>query len=127
MKHIYSLTIILFIAVFVSACSAAPAVPTISAVEVQNTAVSAALTIIAQTQAAIPTATPLPPTETSTAAPASTNTPALTDTPLSFPTTEATSTTAPQTNVDPCANRVLAASPKGKETIINIINTVKTQ
>ena len=121
MKRIYLLSTILLITAFASACSATPAVPTISAVDVQNTAVAAALTIIAQTQAAIPTATPLPPTETSTVTPAST------DTPLPLPTLEATFTAAPQTNADPCASRVLAASPRGRETVIDIINTVRAQ
>jgi hypothetical protein len=127
MKPIFPLSILLLITIFASACSAAPAVPTINGVDVQNTAMAAALTLIAQTQAAIPTATPLPPTETSTATPAITNTPPATDTPLSLPTSEATFTAAVQTNVDPCANRILAASPRGRETIINIVNTVRTQ
>ena len=127
MKHIYPLSLILLISVFASACSAAPVVPTISAVDVQNTAMAAALTVVAQTQAAIPTATPLPPTATSTATPAVTNTPLATDTPLSLPTSEATLTVTAQTNVDPCASRVLAASPRGRETVILIANTVRTQ
>ena len=127
MKHIYPLSLILLITVFASACSAAPAVPTISAVDVQNTAMAAALTVVAQTQAAIPTATPLPPTATSTATPAVTNTPLATDTLLSLPTSEATLTATAQTNVDPCASRVLAASPRGRETVILIANTVRTQ
>ena len=127
MKHIYPLSLILLITVFASACSAAPAVPTMSAVDVQNTAMAAALTVVAQTQAAIPTATPLPPTATSTATPAVTNTPLATDTPLSLPTSEATLTVTAQTNVDPCASRVLAASPRGRETVILIANTVRTQ
>ena len=127
MKHIYPLSLILLITVFASACSAAPAVPTISAVDVQNTAMAAALTVVAQTQAAIPTATPLPPTATSTATPAVTNTPLATDTPLALPTSEATLTVTAQTNVDPCASRVLAASPRGRETVILIANTVRTQ
>lgn len=121
MKPIYPLSLMLLIAIFASACGATPAVPTISGVDVQNTAMAAALTVVAQTQAAIPTATPIPPTETSTV------TPAPTDTPLSLPTSEATFTAAPQTNVDPCANRILAASPRGRETVIDIINTVRTQ
>lgn len=121
MKHIYTLSLIVSIAVFVSACSATPAVPTIDPVDVQNTAVAAALTLVAQTQAAIPTATPLPPTETPT------ETDQATNTPLSLPTLEATFTSVPQTTVDPCSTRILSASPKGRETTIHIINTVKTR
>ena len=127
MKHIYPLCLILLITVFAGACSAAPSVPTMSAVDVQNTAVAAALTIVAQTQAAIPTATPSPPTETSTPTLAVTNTPLATDTPLSLPTSQATLTATSQTNVDPCASRVLAASPRGRETTILIVNTVRTR
>jgi hypothetical protein len=123
MKHINSLLSILLISAFVSACGA-PATPTINAVDVQNTAMAAALTLVAQTQAAIPTATPLPPTATPTA------TLAPTDTAVSLPTLAATFTPiaqVPQTTVDPCSTRVLAASPKGRETIINIVNTVRAQ
>ena len=123
MKHINSLLSIFLISAFVSACGA-PATPTINAVDVQNTAMAAALTLVAQTQAAIPTATPLPPTETPTA------TLAPTDTPISLPTLATTFTPiaqVPQTTVDPCSTRVLAASPKGRETIINIVNTVRAQ
>jgi len=126
MKHIYPLSIIFSIAVLVSACSAAPAVPTVDPVDVRNTAVAAAETVIAQTLAAIPTATPLPPTETPT------ETPSPTNTPEALPTMDATFTTipptiAPQTTVDPCSTRILSSSPKGRETTIHIINTVKTR
>jgi hypothetical protein len=91
-----------------------------SAVDVQNTAVAAALTMVAQTQAAIPTATPLPPTETAT------QTPLPTDTPVPQPTLNVTftSTTAPTSSNaggDPCANRILAPK-KGRETIIRVTN-----
>ena len=69
-----TLLTISIVATFVSACGAEPAPPTIAAVDVQNTAVAGAFTIVAQTQAAIPTATPLPPTETPTQTPLPTNT-----------------------------------------------------
>jgi hypothetical protein len=52
------------LAVIVTACGGQPAEPTLSPEEVQGTAISAAFTMVAQTQAAIPTNTPLPPTET---------------------------------------------------------------
>ena len=121
MKRISTLTTALLLAMIISACGA-PAVPTVNPVDVQNTAVAAAFTMVAQTQAAIPTATPLPPTETPTA------TPAATDTPLALPTLEVTATGAAvssgsNSNVDPCANRTLASSPRGRETIIRIANT----
>ena len=47
-----------------SACGPEPE-PTMSAEDVQGTAEAAAWTMVAETQAAIPTATPIPPTITS--------------------------------------------------------------
>jgi hypothetical protein len=54
--------ILLTLAVFLSACGA-QGTPTMAPVDVQNTAVAAAWTMVAATQMAIPTATPIPPTE----------------------------------------------------------------
>jgi hypothetical protein len=48
--------------------------PTMSPADVQGTAMAAAMTMVAETQAAIPTATPIPPTEAPTATPFPTNT-----------------------------------------------------
>ena len=126
MKNIYLLSILLSLVALVSACGATPVAPTVDPVDVKNTAVAAALTVVAQTQAAIPTITPLPPTETST------ETASPTNTPEALPTLDATFTsvpltTAPQTTVDPCSTRILSSSPKGRETTIHIINTVKTR
>ena len=126
MKHIYLLSIFLSIVVLVSACSATPVAPTVNPVDLQNTAAAAAFTLIAQTQAAIPTATPLPPTETPTETPSSTNTlEALPTLDVSF--TSAPPTAAPQNTVDPCSTRILSSSPRGRETTIHIINTVRTR
>jgi len=66
--------ILLILAVFLSACGA-QGTPTMAPVDVQNTAVSAAWTMVAATQQAIPTATPLPPTETPSPTPLPTFTP----------------------------------------------------
>jgi hypothetical protein len=125
MKQIKTRAIILLLVVLASACSATPAAPTINAVDVQNTAIAAALTLVAQTQAAIPTATSVPPTETSAA---TATLASSTNTPLSLPTIEATLTSAPVSGstVDPCSTRILSWSPKGRETTIQIINTVRT-
>ena len=49
--------------VALAACGPTPA-PTMNPAEAQGTAVAAAWTVVAMTQAAIPTATPIPPTET---------------------------------------------------------------
>ncbi|HSL28157.1 MAG TPA: hypothetical protein VK900_03065 [Anaerolineales bacterium] len=128
MKRFSTLTSIVALATLatlITACGA-PAVPTVNPVDVQNTAMAAAFTMVAQTQAAIPTATPVPPTETPT------ETPPPTDTPLALPTLDVTPTvtTAPVSNnsgaatVDPCSTRPL--SPKqGRETVIRVVNTTR--
>jgi hypothetical protein len=122
MKHI-SIIAASVAVIILSACGAQAApTPAFNAQDVQNTAVAAAVTIVAQTQAAIPTATLLPPTDipTETALP--------TDTPPALPTPEAVFTSAPVSQPsggDPCASRVLSASPKGISTIISIVNTTK--
>ena len=53
-------------ALVLTACGAAPE-PTMSPADVQGTAMAGAQTMVAETQAAIPTATSIPPTETATA------------------------------------------------------------
>lgn len=99
----------------ISACGPEP-VPTISAEEVQGTAVAAAWTMVAETQAAIPTATPVPPTETPLPTPLPTNTIA----PLEIPTqsldgltqpvaAQPTATTASSANE---CDKPLASSPE---------------
>lgn len=125
MKRLLLLSLSIFTAVSITACGAAQGTPTLSGEQVQSTAVAAAYTAVAQTQAAMPTATPLPPTETPTETP--TATPLSTDTPAAPPALEATFTSVPQTNIDPCSTRVLSWSPKGRETTIQIVNTVKAQ
>ena len=112
-------------AILITAC--APQItPTISPVDVQNTAIAGAFTLVAQTQAAIPTATPLPPTE------APTQTPLLTNTPLAtaiLSTSAATSVAAVASTStaggDHCATRILSWSPKGRPANIQIINTTR--
>jgi len=124
MKRFSTLTVAV-IAMFISACGAPPA-PTMQAVDVQNTAVAAAFTMVAQTQAAIPTSTPLPPTE------APTQTPLPTNTALPLPTlativaspTAVSVSSSNNSGGDPCATRVLSA-PEGKETVIRVVNTTK--
>jgi Predicted solute binding protein len=85
--------------------------------------------MVAETQAAIPTATPLPPTEPPTQTPLPTNTPlplptSATLAVISSPTTASVSSSNNSTSTDPCATRVLSA-PEGKETTIRIVNTTK--
>lgn len=59
---------------FLSACGP-QGTPTMAPADVNNTAVAAAFTMVAQTQAAIPTNTPVPPTETPSPTPLPTFTP----------------------------------------------------
>jgi hypothetical protein len=99
-KMIKRLSILLIgIAVFLSACGP-QGTPTMSPGDIQNTAVAAAFTMVAQTQAAIPTNTPIPPTETPT------ETPLPTDTPIPSPTLEQflipTATQAAAVDPDSC-------------------------
>lgn len=80
-----------------SACGGEPAAPTLSSADVGATAQAAAFTMIAETQAAVPTDTPPPPTATFT------STPLPTDTATSTPTVDpalptATFTLAPQSS-----------------------------
>src|SRR5215207_11157392 len=94
----FSLLTVAILAMIISACGT-PAAPTMNGADVQNTAVAAAFTMVAQTQAAVPTATPLPPTE----APTQTPLPSLT--PITSPTLDGQNSTpvgltlTPQTNI----------------------------
>ena len=121
-KYIWTSLIIL--GLLVSACNAVPAEPTISAEEIQQTAIAAAFTIVAETQAAIPTNTPIPPTDTPTA------TPLPTDTPLPPPTLDAlvipTFTSAPQVSGggDPC-NAPLPGNIDGHPARIKLKNETR--
>jgi hypothetical protein len=124
MKKFSSLTLLLMITLLNSACGApsAPATPTVNAVDIQNTVIAAALTVVAETQAAIPTATPPPPTATFT------DTPAPTDTLLPLPTLEETFTSVPSGNSggdDSCVNQALPATLQGETVKIRIHNSTK--
>ena len=63
-----TIPVLLALTVLLTACGP-EATPTMSAADVQGTAVAAAWTVVAETQAAIPTATQLPPTETASPTP----------------------------------------------------------
>lgn len=98
MKRFTIFSLVTIIVLLISACGGGqPAEPTINPEDIQSTAVAAAFTIVAETQAAIPTNTPVPPTETPTETP-----PLPTDTPIPAEsnTPIATSTNTP--NPDPC-------------------------
>jgi hypothetical protein len=116
---------ILVFALIISACSARivpQATPAVDPVDLQVTAVAAAYTIVAETQAAIPTSTSLPsPTATLT------NTPNATTTLPPLPTLGATFTPSPVGSgpVDPCINTVLPDSLTGNTIKIRIDNPTK--
>jgi hypothetical protein len=106
-----------------SACGPEPE-PTMSAEEVQGTAVAAAWTMVAETQAAIPTATPIPPTDTPVPTLPPTATPILLPTqPISVLPT-ATQTSA---SVDLCSDlkHIIPADAAGPTTTIRIVNEYK--
>ena len=127
MKKLSILSLLISLSMIISACGAGqpPAEPAINAEDIQSTAVAAAFTIVAETQAAIPTNTPLPPTETASPTPVPTDTPVpsptvdpLLFTPTSIPTQQASG------GGDPC-NAPLGAVVTGKEAKIKLENYTK--
>ncbi len=125
MKHLSTFIVITVMAVIISACGA-KAPPTANPADIANTAQAAAFTMIAQTQAAIPTNTPPPPTETPTQIPSPTNTVEALLSPiapvLALP---ASPTPLPASGGDPCKTRVIG-KPLGHPTTIRIWNSTKT-
>jgi hypothetical protein len=125
MKRFSVLTKLTALTLIVSACgarAASQATPTISPVDLQSTMAAAALRIAAETQAAIPTSTPLPPTATLT------NTPDATATLPVMPTLGATFTAVPGGNSvpqDPCITTVLPAELNGENIRIRIDNPTR--
>jgi hypothetical protein len=119
------LLILIALGVLLSACSAEPAAPTMSAADINGTAVSAAQTMVFQTQAAIPTNTPVPPTET----PSPTPLPTFTQQPLVIPTLEQLILpTATSSIADPNdCNRSLNIAEAGPTKNVRIENTTKSQ
>lgn len=109
--------ILALLAVLVVACGGQPAEPTFSPEQVQGTAISAAFTMVAQTQAAIPTNTPLPPTETPSPTPLPTFTPLpLPTQPLVLP----TATTASSSGGT--CNRLLNEGEAGPQSLVRFEN-----
>jgi len=105
-------------ALLLSACGPEPE-PTMSAEDVQGTAEAAAWTMVAETQAAIPTATPIPPTNTPLPSPTFTTMPLFLPTPtlpVGVPTTTA--------EKDEC-DRLLQAEPDGPDFPLKLVNETK--
>ena len=90
MKNIRASLLIAAIAIVVSACNT-PTTPTVDVLSLQNTVIAATFTRSAETFAALPTLTLIPPTETSTSTPTATN----------IPVVLATETSAPEAIVTP--------------------------
>ena len=128
MKRTLIVTLITAVAMVLSACgSQTPAEPTVSAQDIQSTAVAAAFTIVAETQAAIPTNTPVPPTDTPVPTPLPTDTPVPSPTlesALVIPTFTSVPTTASNTGGDPC-NKALQSPVTGDLTKIRLKNETK--
>lgn len=126
MKRFSLLTQALALTLIISACGArgeADATPTINpvdqAVALQATVIAAGFTNVAQTQTALPTATPLPPT----------NTPQATATLPAMPTLGATFTASPAANStanDPCINQVMPATLQGENIRVRIDNPTRS-
>lgn len=123
MKSFRILALGLILMLSLNACGAGrEATPAANPVDLQSTIAAVAFTKIAQTQAAIPTATPLPPTETPT------NTPAPTDTLPPLPASELTSTPVPNSNAggeDPCVNKVLPSVLQGDTVRMRLNNSTR--
>jgi len=121
---------LLILAVFSASCGAQPP-PTMSPADVQGTAVAAAWTMVAATEQAIPTITPLPPTEIPSPTPPPTFTPPAfpTSSLLGQPTSalsaiQPTATRVPGSSGDPC-NKTLTTNPESKQTNLRLDNQTK--
>jgi hypothetical protein len=127
MKRFSILSLVLMITLIIGACGARGAPqptprPTLNAFDLQSTVAAAAFTMIAETQAAIPTATPPPPTATFT------DTPVPTITLLPLPSLGVTLTLVPNGNSgagDPCINKVLPESLPGEPVRMRIDNSTR--
>jgi uncharacterized protein YceK len=123
MKRFPIPTLTLTITLILSACGT-KATPTAPAVDLQGTIAAAAFTVIAETQAAIPTATPLPPTATVT------NTPLPTLTFIPLPPSGATLTPGPNGSSgggDPCINKTLPNTLQGEPVRMRLNNSTKAK
>jgi len=115
------LPLILVIGALLAAC-APKATPTIDVAQVQASAVAMAFTMSAQTQAALPTNTPIPPMPTATIPPPATPTTFALPT---FPVVAPTATSA-ASSANPCSVP-LAKNPTGKQTTLRVVNENKAQ
>lgn len=132
------LSIVLTSILLLGAC-APQATPTVDPMDVQHTAEAAAFTMVAQTQAAIPTSTPIPPTATESPTPLPTLTSitsptaigdtVIVDTPTGIPTLfvaqQPTTSSQGGTTVENC-NKTLTEW-QGPTANFNIVNETRPQ
>jgi hypothetical protein len=122
MKYVSILALTLLTVLLSSACGAQaiPTTPAVNPVDLQNTMAAAALTMVAETQAAIPT---------STATGTPTNTPLPTPTIPPLPTLDGTFTAVPSDNSggagDPCINQVLPEDLDGEPIRMRVDNSTR--
>ncbi|MGB7873188.1 MAG: hypothetical protein WBL25_02305 [Anaerolineales bacterium] len=118
------LVLLILSALMLSACGPEPE-PTMSVEDIQGTAVAAAFTMIAETQAAIPTATPVPPTAIPSATPIPTNTVAPFEVPTQDIVAAEPTATAP---ADLCSDlrHVIPGDAAGPQTTFLIKNEHKS-
>ena len=132
------LTLSIVLVLLVSACTSQE-IPTVSPLDVQHTAEAAAFTMVAQTEAAVPTNTPIPPTETASPTLPATLTPLATLTadpslptstglaPAAGLTTSVPPTSAPAAAAtDANCNKALTAW-EGQSANFSIVNETKPQ
>jgi hypothetical protein len=98
-----------------------------SAADVQGTAVAAAWTMVAETQAALPTATPIPPTDTPipTLPPTSTPIPLPTQSFSVVPTNTLSSETTTSGDICQDSKHLIPSDAAGPKTTIKIVNEYK--
>ena len=121
MKYYSTLTVVLVITLVLSACGARSGLPepTADPIDIQGTMAAAAFTVVAQTQAALPTPTPTP-------APTDTPIPTVTVPPL--PTLDGTATPAPDAGSggdDSCIYQPLPAALQGETVRMRITNSTR--
>jgi hypothetical protein len=115
-KRIFPL--LLTTVIFLSACGP-QGTPTLAPAEVEGTAISSAWTMVAMTQLALPTATPIPPTDIPSP------TPPPTFTPLPLPTLDISAAVPTSTKSgDPC-NKLLVVSSGARMTRFRLENDTK--
>lgn len=124
MKRSSIFSLLFMITLILNACGARvpEASPTVNPVDLQSTVAAAAFTVIAETQAAIPTATPLPPTATFT------YTPLPTLTLIPSPSAGGTQTAVPNAasgSGDPCLTKVLPPTLQGEPIRIRVDNSTR--